>query len=666
MVNIIRKSLFIIVSLILVLLSSPIVPNVSAQIEEYVSPEAMLFMEIPTVITAAKREQAITEAPAAMTVITAEDIKQSGATLLGEVLRMVPGVHMGYATAGNMEVGGIRGFNIMPPRKAILLIDGIPWVYEVTTMPMFNYLPIALEEIERIEILRGPGSSLYGPDAMFGIVNLITKKPNDTQGSMLSLTGGELETRIGTYLYGGSVKDKINYRISLSHDDRDNWSDGFVSYLNNPINRYLRGNANIDWAIDDNSEIILSGSYIDRKQWYSFSPGAGPYDLGNDEAYLASVTYASKEPDMILRAYLRSQAMSTDALGVPIADITMGTKIIEFQHTLELLEQDILVWGGNFTTHNINTTMVGGKRRHDLRGIFVDNTYKFQDNLSLNTGLRYDHHPNAGDSLSHRLALLYSPWQKHHFRFSYSSAFRNPDFMENYLYLATAYYDVYGYEDNKPEQVETLELGYKGDWTNNFQVEANVFYTKLIDPIYYKVSPISIIPTAPYIHWTEEYRNIADAAQIGTEIEMRYLFNNWLSVLINHTNLEQWEDEGDANTYALVAGTPQNMVNAQLRAYFDNGFSANISALYRGSTFWTPTYTWCGYIPDPRGTTIGGGKTSKYIITNLRLGYKFFLWENPAEVSLAVFNLFKKGYDDYPMDTSSVGRRITGTFTCKF
>ena len=97
-------------------------------LERGISNEMMLFQEIPMVITTGKRELSITESPSAITVITAEDIKQSGATQLGEALRMVVGTHFGYTTAGWMVAGGIRGFNKLPSNKIMLLLDGVPWL----------------------------------------------------------------------------------------------------------------------------------------------------------------------------------------------------------------------------------------------------------------------------------------------------------------------------------------------------------------------------------------------------------------------------------------------------------------------------------------------------------------------------------------------------------
>ena len=134
------------------------------------------------VTTAGRLSQKISEAPAAMSVVTAEDIRLSGATSLGEALEMVVGVHLGRTSSVFHAAGGIRGFYKLPANKIVFLIDGTPWAVDVYDVPPMNQIPIVLEEIEKIEVMRGPGSSLYGANAMFGVINVITKKAGNNTG----------------------------------------------------------------------------------------------------------------------------------------------------------------------------------------------------------------------------------------------------------------------------------------------------------------------------------------------------------------------------------------------------------------------------------------------------------------------------------------------------
>ncbi|MFC1646333.1 TonB-dependent receptor plug domain-containing protein [Candidatus Omnitrophota bacterium] len=653
----------------LVLLLSFLVPLMDPSIilaQEVVERELAIFAEIPIVITASRRIQPITESPSAISVITQEDIKFSGATQLSEVFAMIPGVHIGYTTHNSGIIGGVRGFHKASTNTIQLLLDGVPWDFEVYGIPEFNPFPVGLEEIERIEVLRGPGSSLYGPDAVSGVINVITKKLEDTEGNLVSLTAGEKETYVGTLMHGGSFKDKVNYRVSSTWDQRDDW--GFVANLRDPVGNYLRTNGSADVILDDNSNLNIFGSYIDVRESHIIQEGIGPTVLENAEKYATSITYTSKAPNVMVRGYWQVKDVISLLRGTGVRNIDLvfkssGKTGIEFQHNLQPFEKCALVWGANFTQLSAKSDNFSGRRRTDLSGEFVDTTYKFTDKFSVNAGLRLDNHPNTGDTLSHRLSFLHSPWEDHNFRFTWATSFRNPSFIENYYTLsqASGMLLTNGVEDDmQPEKAETLELGYRGKLTEKLSLETNVFYTKLIDSIA-QLTVTAVPPTPTRV----TYQNLEDFYQVGSEVELKYPFTDWLSGVVNYTFYDQWEEDPFMNT-PFSEKTFDHMFNAQLRAQFKNGLTANLSLHYRGSSIWTElapfTYT---DVQTASPTTIGG-KAKKYLIANLRLGYEFKMGDNDAEVALAIFNLGDAKYDNYPISTSDVRRRITASFTYRF
>ena len=629
------------------------------------------------IITASKREQKISDSPSAISIITAEDIKLLGATQLSEVFMMIPGIHIGYSTHNTAIMGGIRGFHKASTNTVVVLFDGIPWDFEFYGVPEFNPFPVALEEIERIEVLRGPGSSLYGPDAVSGVINVITKKLEDTKGNLVSLTAGEKNTFVGTYVHGGSIKNKINYRISSTWDQRDSW--GFIANLRDPSGKYMRLNSSFDFLIDDNSKINLFGSFLNVREQDACQEKIGAAIINNSEKYATSITYTSKDPNIMVRGFWQEKDVSTwirgnsptDTWLTSTFDLTMkssGKKGVEFQHTFEPIEKDIFVWGVNFTQLTCKTDELGGRRRTDLSGVFVDNTYDFNDKFTINTSLRLDNHPNVGDTLSHRLSFLYSPWVDHNFRFTWASSFRNPGFVESYynithtgtyLGILPATLTTTGSESLEAERAETLELGYRGMLTKKLSMEANVFYTKLVDFIQQTSSTVigaTVVTTA-------QYQNLEDFYQLGTEIEFEYPFTNWLSGIVNYTYYDQWEEDPFNNT-VYSEKTPCHMFNGQLRAQVNEKLTANLSLHYRGSSLWETLNTYTDSITG--SSTTVGGKAKDFIIANLNLLYKFQFYKKDAEISLNCFNLFDAEYDDYPVDSSEIHRRITASFRCKF
>ncbi len=609
------------------------------------------------VVTASKREQAIFDSPSAISVVSEEDIKQSGATQLSEALMMVPGVHFGYTLSNCPLAGGIRGFHKLPANKVVLLIDGVPWDFEVYGIPSLFLLPIAsLDEIKKIEILRGPGSSLYGANAVFGVINVITKSPQDTKGeNYLTFTGGEFDTFEAAYYHGGTIEDRIAYRCSIGWDQRDQW--GYVPWSYDPANKNLKFNFVADYFVSDNATINLSGFYGDIHDMYEVNETTGPIRYEDADIYSGVITYTLKEPNIMLRGYYQHKDLwdSGWSRGARNYYLKMGRRGIDFQNVLELFGgKDIFVWGANFVHVYTKGEIVGSKRRHDMSGIFFDNTYRIKDNFKICLGARMDHHPNTGDTASHRLSFIYYPKEEHSFRFTWATSFRNPDFIETYYYSSGSY-TVVGHEDNDAEKAETFELGYRGKFNKKLELVGNVFYTKYSDMVFFTQTG-----TNRY-----DFLNIEDFKQYGLELEAKYKITSWLTALASYTYLEQWEE--DISDRDAIAMTPQHMANFALRAKFDNGFSANISLHYRGTNEWRQ-YTWFFHPSqqDPRGIAHAGGKADDYLIVNLRLAYAFKMLNNSAEFSISVFNLFDEKYDDYPIDTSDVRRRIVGKFTYKF
>jgi iron complex outermembrane receptor protein len=617
-----------------------------------------------TVTTAARHEQKISEAPAAMGVVTAEDIKQLGAISLPEALQMVAGIHFGYTNAMFMLAGGIRGFHKLPANKIVLLIDGVPWSFEMYGVPGLYQIPIVLEEIERIEVLRGPGSSLYGPNAMFGVINVITKKTEDTQGTLISATAGEQDTFAGTLMQGGAASEKCFYRLTAGLNQMGNKD--YIAWENDPVQKCWKLNATTDYLINGNSRVSLFAGYLDPSKQDVVVESAGPVDQSGSETFQTALTYSSAAPKISVKTYFKDIDWGNGyALGQKTLNFQMGSRGAEMQHEFSPFDNDTLVWGANINQEYADGSSIGGKHTHDMPGVFMDNTYRFAQQVGFNTGLRYDHHPNTGSTYSHRLSLLYSPVENHNFRATWGSSFRNPDFVESYYnrlspYTNDTYIRIFGQENNDPEKAATYELGYIGRVTEKCLFSTNLFYTKLKDFVYFIQSGDPYLdPDLGAIVIPFPFTNIGDAEQYGAEVEIQYQLTQWLNALANYTYIDQ--KEKDDSVRELLEMTPHHMANAQLRAKFGNGISTNLTIHYKDSTDWRQ-YIW----PSPDGNTIAGGHAGSYVTANLRVGYAFKLKQTPAEVAVSALNLFNTGYDDYPLDTSDVARRVTGSFQVRF
>ena len=185
--------------------------------------ELLLMMEIPIVITAARKEQPITEAPSTISVITEEDIRQSGAINLPDILRMVPGLDIMSVRLSDFNVTA-RGFNHLTANGMLSLIDGRSVYLDFLGTTLWDELPFVLEDIKRIEIIRGPGSALYGANAFHGVVNIITKSPRDLKGTLCKAVVGQLSTHLGSVIHAG-VTDKLGYKFLFRWGEINQWRD---------------------------------------------------------------------------------------------------------------------------------------------------------------------------------------------------------------------------------------------------------------------------------------------------------------------------------------------------------------------------------------------------------------------------------------------------------
>ncbi len=155
------------------------------------------------VTTAAKEPEQIWRTPAAIYVITQDDIRRSGATSIPEALRLAPGVEVGRINATTWAIG-IRGLESNFSKSVLVLIDGRSVFTPLFAGVFWDQQDVVMEDIDRIEVIRGPGGTIWGPNAVNGVINIITKSAKDTQGALLSVTAGDVDHIIGAAQYGGT------------------------------------------------------------------------------------------------------------------------------------------------------------------------------------------------------------------------------------------------------------------------------------------------------------------------------------------------------------------------------------------------------------------------------------------------------------------------------
>ncbi|OGS21897.1 MAG: hypothetical protein A3J83_04730 [Elusimicrobia bacterium RIFOXYA2_FULL_40_6] len=667
--------------------SMPVLPlNVAA--EETMGSEELLFMEIPVVVTASKKEQPITEAPATIFVITAEDIRQSGANSIPDVLRMAPGVDVMTISARDQQVS-IRGFNGPVTNKLLVLIDGRSVYWDGYGIVYWDLFPVGLQEIQRIEIVRSPGSVLYGANAYCGVINIITKTPSEIGGTKLAMAYGEYNARITSILHSGTG-EKVDYKVSAETDMTDEWRT-----KDKKATDITRANALINYKITEKSNAGISfgrSNYKDKSLLAGETVGTG-----KSEGIFDYVQVDYNHSDIKFRTFMNSDDASLTWVrtGIEYPFLTT-TYDAELQDSINVGEKNSVILGVNYRYNVVDKNIIIPENHtENLWALFIEDDVKFNDKIRMNLGGRYDGHPLTGEHFSPRGSVSFSPGNNQIIRLSASSAYRNPAYLDFYTYIENQLTTtmpipvppysmdvpyIFIFEGNKnlnPEGITSYEIGYQSDLQKKVRFDLNMFYndyfnffTQTTNVNYYEAnelfpsSPGGLIPKKVYV----TYENDGSASGIGGEAGLDVFITHWLSGMFNYS-YQQITDKEDNLSTLLINETnrvryenPQTKVNAGVRMKFESGISVNLAAN------WVDTTT--RIISDTAGNNYLA-EVRAYTIVNSRMGYIFL--DNSVEIALNVFNLLDDKHYEYPVginlpDYSSdeIGRKITVSANYKF
>jgi len=598
--------------------------------------EELLFEEIPVVVTATKREQPITEVPVAVSVITSEEIRKSGAINIPQLLRRIPGVDVSYDCVSQYDVT-IRGFNHSLAPHLLVMIDGLSVYHDFFGMVTWDWLPITMDEIERIEIVKSPISCLYGANAFSGVINIITKSPERAKGARFSTTFGEDNTYVNSFLYA-QEKDNFSYRLSYGWDEFNKWNQS-----SQRDTRSHRVNSLLRYKFDDASYLSL--------RWGTVFNGEGEVTNGHWERDLDFFGYVQLEytnPEWQLRIFWKG--INGDIISGESYDLRYNVFGSKVQNTLPLGEKDTLIWGIEYK----QTTLEGGEgtltdadhTHHDYSG-YLQNEYKPIESLSFLAGVRVDDQPLLETQVSPRVSVLYSLDKNHSFHCSFNKAFRSPTLYNSYYYQIFYYppaygglpYEFVGNNNLDPEKVTLYEIGYRGR-VERLEVNVDLFHKKIKDYIYFSVIE-SYFPGVPSKYsWLNKE---GEATLEGGEIELRYPLVDWLKGFFNYSY--QCLAGYKGNTTEINA--PKHKLNAGLDAHFESGIFANLTIHHSGA------YTW--------EENVGEKKLEPFTSTDLSVGYKFP--HSGAEMLLSIFNVFndvhrEQGLIGINLDGEEIGRQV--------
>ncbi len=619
--------------------------------------EDLMQIEVTSV---SKRAQKLSEAPAAVTVLTSEDIRRSGMTTIPDLLRMVPGLHVASIDSSTWAITA-RGFNSQFANKLLVMIDGRTVYTPLFSGVFWDVQDLVLEDIDRIEVVRGPGGTMWGVNAVNGVINIITKRAEDTQGLLTSTLGGSLDRVSSSMRYGGKLGDQAYYRANLKYFDRGDFNNragvqahdawqvgrGGVRFDWNPtavdsvtlLADYYRGNADETTLVLGQTNTDLSGGDVIARWAHEFSEGWGTLQLQ---------TY-----------YDRTER--SDTLIREIRD----TFDLEIHHRSSPLPGHDMVWGASyrFTADDIRSSAAVAFNPSDemihLASAFVqDEISLLGERLRLTLGSKVEYNQYTGFEVLPNARLLWTPHERHSVWAAVSRTVRAPSRAENDVSLLTPaptlpvdFALLNGNNSFDSEDLLAYEIGYRAQPFDPVSIDIAAYYND------YKnlrsVEPTGVLvnfPALGLLTATLAADNQIDAKGYGVEVSSTWSVTDFFRLIGTYTLMEL---DIDTNTSLdpTAKGQENDTPNHQftIRSLLDLPWNLQLDM----GLFW---------VGDVSNQGVG-----KYARFDARIGWR----PRPGlELSLAGQNLTDPSHDEFgPSFTrfpTSVPRSVYGKITWRY
>lgn len=460
--------------------------------------EDLLQVEVTTV---SRTESTLGRSPAAVHVITQEDIRRSGATTFPELFRKVPGMNVARIE-GNKWAVGVRGFNDRFANKLLVQVDGRTVYNPLFSGVFWDAVDYPLEDIERIEVIRGPGAAVWGANAFNGIINILTRSAKDTQGGLISGGGGTTDRGLGTFRYGGTISN-LSYRVYVKGLN----SDEQFSREGNPEDGWWGTSTGLrlDWQAGQRDAVTFQADYVhsvagrlDRRAMID-----PPFVLTNveddvtDDGYLLARWTRTLDNNTSWSLQVFGDRFQRKSRGVlNLLDLRWDTYDVDFQYQFPLGKRHELVsgWGYRFVDATLKPSRSDGgfavtwlrpHRRTQLGSAFVqDQITLWPETLSITLGSKLEHNGFTGVEVQPTGRLLWTPSTRQSTWFAVSRAVRTPNLQEDEIQLtllpvSTAppiFPRLIGNRDLQSEELLAYELGYRAQTADLLAVDFALFY----------------------------------------------------------------------------------------------------------------------------------------------------------------------------------------------
>lgn len=624
--------------------------------------EDMFFSDLPIVASVSRLPQQLADAPTSVTVIGREMIRSLPIRDLNDIFRFVPGfqTYPNTTEAARVTYHGLTDEEFSP--RLQVLLDGRS-MYSSAFRNGVNWaiLPVAIEDIERIEIVRGTNAVSYGSNAFLGVINIITVDPSLVRTTSVSSSYGSQNVRDYSLRTGGKLGEAGNFRFTYRQQNDDgltnqyDWIDSYLSKL---------FDFRADFALSERDSLQFSAGHIsavtqrgrlDTSTWLSNPKNPiRNFDQSNTYAQLTWRRVMSADSEFMLR-YAFSADDGSEVFTNP-GNQSIGPyqydpwgasgsrHEIEAQHNLRLAESTRLAWGGSWRRDEVRaaTTLANqGDVRRDVARIFGNLEWKPTDWFTGNLGLAGENDSMAGENISPRLSAAYHFNAENTVRFGASRAYRTGSVVDYRGDYYNGLKHQFAGDPNMPsERMDTLELSYLGDWrSRRMSLDVRLFNEKVYNRLLVidRDDHVDQIPDA--------MTAIQDIRMRGIEYQWRWQPFDATRLVVNQTFIDSDAEfmgaalanptsslwalnnvgvyEKRANIDELSErGTPRRSTSVLLMQKMPFGFEFSAAGYWQDKMKWSVN-TW----------------SEKYHRVDVRLGYPFHLGSQRGELAYIVQSL---------------------------
>ena len=561
------------------------------------------------VTSAAKKAQALGSVAAAVSVLTGDDIRRSGATNIPDALRLIPGIQVARIDSGRYAITS-RGFSGRFANKLLVLIDGRSVYTPLFSGVFWELQDTMLEDIDRIEVIRGPGATLWGANAVNGVINIITKPASATQGTLVAGAVGTQERAAGAVRFGDSFAEGTgHYRVYAKHTRREQ---GLTSAGEDASDDFDRSRAGFraDWKTDADNAFRAQGGVTTGRLGETatlFQPTA-PFaqtvrerdKLLNADLLASWTRKLSATSEFSLQTYYNRESFRW-----PQVEATNDTFDVEFQHRMAPLDRHDFIWGAGYRLNsddvksNFSLSVEPGRRTEQVFNAFAqDEITLIPDTLRLTLGSKFEHNGYSGVEVQPSARLLWTPVADHTFWTAVSRAVRTPSRAEDDIRFVQAIQpgpgglavtvEPTGQRGFDSEDLVAFEAGYRTSLAANLSFDVAGFYNIYDNLRSLEPQPVAI-STTPALRFNVPLlaSNGLSARTWGTEAAAEWQpVEGWrMRGSYTFLRMETRSDSGSVDTFsaALADGSsPQHQFNLQSSA--DLGENVEMDVILRHAT----------------------------------------------------------------------------------